>query len=227
MPDAPTDDLVARAFDEECTAWVRATATLTAHQFTLPTPCPPWTVAELIAHVTAAIARVPDGLAAPPPARANLDAAGYYHPRIFDATANAARVSAAQDAAAAHPNTAALVAAFDHQRRRALRAIAGQPPERLLVTRWGDGMTLREFLLTRVVELALHGLDLANALSTPAWTTPAAAAAVTDFLGVGTAATRLGWDRTTTLAKASGRAPLTADEQSELARARIPWHQFG
>ncbi|MGW4720830.1 hypothetical protein [Nocardia sp. NPDC004260] len=75
--------------------------------------------------------------------------------------------------------------------------------------------------------LALHGLDLANALGTPAWTTPTAAAAVTDFLGVDTAATRLGWDRTTALAKASGRAPLTADEQSELTRARIPWHQFG
>ncbi|MEV0029555.1 maleylpyruvate isomerase N-terminal domain-containing protein [Nocardia sp. NPDC050793] len=216
---------VVRAFDEESTAWARVLAALTPAEFGRPTPCPPWTVAELIAHVTAAIARVPDGLAAPSPPRADLDATGYYHPRIFDATANAERVTAAQRAAAAQPDPAALVAAFDRQCRRTLDVVAHQPPGRLVVTRWGDGMALHEFLLTRVVELVLHGLDLAAALDRPIWSTPTAAALVTGFLGVDTAATRLGWDQPTALAKGSGRAPLTPDEEAELAR--IPLRPFG
>ncbi|MGV9611421.1 maleylpyruvate isomerase N-terminal domain-containing protein [Nocardia xishanensis] len=216
---------VVRAFEEESLACARVLAELTPPEFARPTPCPPWTVAELIAHVTAAIARVPDGLAAPAPSRADLDAGGYYHPRIFDSTANADRVAAAQRAAAAQPDPADLVAAFDHQRRRSMDGIAHQPPDRLIVTRWGDGMALDEFLLTRVVELVLHGLDLAAALDRPIWATSTAAALVTGFLGVDTAATRLGWDQPTALAKGSGRAPLTPDEQTELAR--IPLRPFG
>ncbi|MGV9539856.1 maleylpyruvate isomerase N-terminal domain-containing protein [Nocardia beijingensis] len=225
MPEIP--EPVVRAFTEESARWEEALAALTGSEFSRPTPCPPWTVAELVAHVTSAVARVPAGLAVAPPPHADLDAAGYYHPGIFDAAANTERVAAAQRDAAAHPDPVTLVAAFQQQRRLALHAVAGHPLDRLVVTRWGDGMILREFLLTRVVELVLHGLDLTAALDTPAWTTPTAATLVAEFLGVTEAADRLGWDSPTALAKGSGRTPLTHGEHTELTRTGTHWRRFG
>ena len=47
--------------------------------FTQPTPCEPWTVADLVYHVRMTMGRLPGMLAAPDPAGADLvTAAGYY-----------------------------------------------------------------------------------------------------------------------------------------------------
>ncbi|WP_236566999.1 maleylpyruvate isomerase N-terminal domain-containing protein [Nocardia sp. CY41] len=120
-----------------------------------------------------------------------------------------------------------LAAAFDDTWRQTDTAISGQPSDRLVTTRWGDGIQLREFMITRVVELVLHGLDIAIALGVPAWTAPEAAAVVCDFLQIEPAATHLGWDRRTALAKAGGRAALSTEESAELARLNLTWRRLG
>lgn len=43
----------------------------------------------------------------------------------------------------------------------------------MIGNRRGDTMLLTDFLVTRVVEVGIHGLNLADALDRPAWLTPA------------------------------------------------------
>ncbi|MBF6467340.1 maleylpyruvate isomerase family mycothiol-dependent enzyme [Nocardia beijingensis] len=227
MSDTTADDVVLRAFSAESARLSEVLGKLTEEQFALPTPCPPWNVAELAVHITSAVSRLLAGLAAPAPPRADITAADYYRPAIFDDTANAERVRMAQRDAATYRNATAIAAAFDDTWRQTDTAISGQSADRLITIRWGDGILLREFLITRVVELVLHGLDIAIALGVPAWTAPEAAAVVGDFLQIEPAATHLGWDRRTALAKAGGRAALSTEESAELARLNITWRRFG
>jgi hypothetical protein len=77
-------------------------------------------------------------------------------------------------------------------------------------------MLLTEFVRTRVLELAVHGLDLAAALDRQPWMTLPAAQVTEELLLPSPAAARLraaaGWDRTTLIAKLTGRAPVTTAE---------------
>jgi hypothetical protein len=43
-------------------------------------------------------------------------------------------------------------------------------------------MLLTEFLKTRVIEVAVHGFDLADAVARPSWLTPAAADVLQELL---------------------------------------------
>ncbi|GAA2699584.1 hypothetical protein GCM10010429_01420 [Micromonospora olivasterospora] len=83
-------------------------------------------------------------------------------------------------------------------------------------------MAPAEFLVTRVVEVGVHGLDLAAALGREPWLTPAAAE-VTGGRGVPAG---LGWDGSTLVAEATGRAPLTGRKRAVLAAAGVRWLAF-
>ena len=77
-------------------------------------------------------------------------------------------------------------------------------------------MLLTEFLRTRVLELAVPGLDLAAALERPPWMTARAAAVTEDLLLPAAAAAQLradtGRDQVTLIAGLTGRRPATAAE---------------
>lgn len=171
-----------------------------------PTRCAPWTVRELFAHVRVALGRLPGMLDAPPPESAEVSAAAYYRPdHRFSAATDATRIRLAQEHAAG----------LDVREFRGFTAAladrcAAEPPGRTVRTRHGDAMLLDDFLVTRVVELAVHGLDLADALGRPAWLTPPAAGVVL----------RLLFDRPVDalpgppdrlIREATGRAPATLD----------------
>lgn len=177
------------AFEAEAGALTHALADLPDAAWSRPTRCAPWDMRDLLAHIHVAVGRVPQMLAAEPPAHASVSAADYYRPdaRFSDAT-NAARVAAAQDEAAARPGPQVL-AVFTESWQRVADLCRGEPPERVVRTRHGDPMLLTEFLITRVVELAVHGLDLADALGVPSWLTPQAAGVLQELLlGPGRAA---------------------------------------
>ncbi|WP_207709567.1 maleylpyruvate isomerase N-terminal domain-containing protein [Actinomadura macrotermitis] len=223
-PSGPLD-----AFDDEAERLAGVLHTLADADLDRATPCPPWTVRELVVHVRNGAARPVSGLAVPPPPAPALDATGYFNPGIFDAASNAERVEATRRDAAAYRTAAELAAAFDDCRRRTREAVRAQPPDRIVVTRHGDGMLLTEFMATRVVELALHGLDLAIALDRAPWTAPSAAGVVADLL-VASGADRvaeLGWDQAELIAKASGRTPPTPAESAAAARLGITWLPLG
>ncbi|MFJ3877869.1 hypothetical protein ACIPW5_10460 [Streptomyces sp. NPDC090077] len=83
---------------------------------------------------------------------------------------------------------------------------------------------------TRVVEVAVHGLDLAEGLGRPPWLTPQAADVLLELLlgPDGPAAIgALGWDRLSFLRKATGREPLDAAETARVERLGIRWLTLG
>ncbi|WP_347755774.1 maleylpyruvate isomerase N-terminal domain-containing protein [Agrococcus sp. ProA11] len=133
-----------------------------------------WSLRELIGHTSRAISTVSEYLAAPSPAVSTVHSASEYLEVVLRqqgddrAIAERGRAAAAQlgdDAAGA---IAALAA-------DAIRAVGAAAPDRLL-TVGSDGsvaMPLQEYVRTRVFELTVHGIDIADAARLT-WTPPAA-----------------------------------------------------
>ena len=230
-------DAVLDGFAAEARSLAAAMAAAPATAFGAPSPCPPWTVSELFAHVANAAGRVCGMLAGPEPEAGPGDeglvsAVGYYRAdRRFSAATNADRIATAQRGAAGSAPEG-LRAEFDRA-WQAGRADAGAAPAgRRVLTRHGDLMLLTEFMRTRVLELAVHGLDLAAGLGRDPWLTDPAAAVVEELLlghAAAAAALRapLGWDRAGLIAKATGRSPLTAAEQEAVESAGVRWLALG
>jgi uncharacterized protein (TIGR03083 family) len=200
---------------------------LSSKDWTAPTRCTPWDAAALAAHLTMTLARLDPMLDAPEPEAATVDAAGYYRPdERFSPAVNDIRLDSA--VAAARAGGATVAADFTATWQRAAARCAAESDGRRVTTRHGDPMTLADFLTTRVVEVAVHGIDLADALDRPRWTTPAAAAHVTGLLLSDTAALGgLGWDRVAFIAKATGRDELTDAERALVGARGITWLALG
>lgn len=201
------------AFGAEACRLSEVLADVDEADFARSSPCPPWAVLELLCHMRIGVGRVAGMLAEPEPPQGPLvPAPGYYRPdRRFSAAVNSDRIEAAQRMASGLAGSAA-VRDFGRAWRHAVVLIQGAPQERIVVTRHGDRMLLTEFLRTRVLELAVHGLDLAAGLRRPPWTTDTAAAVVQGLLLSDEAADALrresGWDQVTLIAKATGRLPV-------------------
>ena len=95
-----------------------------------------------------------------------------------------------------------------------------------MLTRHGDVMLLTEFMRTRVLELAVHGLDLAAGVGRDPWLTDAAAAVVVELIlpgedGAARLRQRLGWDRAGLVAKATGRSAFTPAERQAMQDAGL------
>ncbi|MEU8073787.1 MULTISPECIES: maleylpyruvate isomerase N-terminal domain-containing protein [unclassified Micromonospora] len=219
---------VPAAFRSECERLERVLRDLDDAALDRPTPCPPWSVRDLVAHVSTGAGRLAGMLAEPAPPRAEVDAAAYFGAAKFSPPVDLDRVESARRAAREHPGAAAVAGEFGRAWRATGEAVAVAPPGRVVRTRHGDAMALAEFLRTRVVEVAVHGLDLADALDRPPWLTPAAADVVVGVLTGGVPVPPgLSWDALTVLRKATGRLPLTGDERAQLARAGIGRLAFG
>lgn len=219
---------VRAAFRDECERLERVLRGLDDAALDRPTPCPPWRVRDLLAHVSTGAGRLVAMLAEPAPPRPEVTASAYFGAAKFAPEVDRERVDGARAAAHDHPGAVEVAGEFGRAWRATDAAVAAEPPGRVVRTRHGDAMALTEFLRTRVVEVAVHGLDLADALDRPPWTTPAAAAVVVDVLTAGRPVPDgLGWDPLTVLRKATGRLPLTGAERAALAAAGIRRLAFG
>lgn len=227
-----TPESILEAFGAESRRLSEVVAGVDDAAFARPSPCAPWTVAELVYHVQMTMGRLRGMLTAPEPAGTDLvAAAAYYRPdQRFSAATNTDRIRSAQQGATALPGAAARARDFDRVRRQAWALLQAAPRGRIVRTRHGDRMLLTEFVRTRVLELAVHGLDLAAALERQPWTTPQAAS-VTEELLLPSAAARLraqaGWDQVTLIAKLTGRRPLTPAETRLIQSLGIRWLALG
>ncbi|WP_405104089.1 maleylpyruvate isomerase N-terminal domain-containing protein [Micromonospora sp. NBC_01412] len=213
---------VRAAFRAECATLGAVLRGLDPADLDRPSGCPPWTVRELIAHVCTGAGRLTGMLAAPAPGAAEVDAAGYFGAAKFAPEVDQARIDSARREARELPDPAAVAAEFDRAWQPADEAVGRQPPGRVVRTRHGDAMALAEFLVTRVVEVGVHGLDLAAALGREPWLTPAAAEVATALLTGGRdVPAELGWDRLTLVSRATGRVPLTDRERAVLDGAGV------
>jgi uncharacterized protein (TIGR03083 family) len=210
--------MIGEAFGAESARLSEAVEGLDDAAFARPTRCDPWTVADLVFHVTMTMRRLPGMLAAPAPSGAALVcAAEYYRPdQRFSAATNADRIESARRGAAGLAGAAARAHDVREARQQAWAALRDAPAGRVVQTRHGDPMLLTEFLRTRVLELAVHGLDLAAALDRGPWMTAPAAAVTEDLLLPAAAAAGLragtGWDQVTLIAALTGRRPLAPAE---------------
>lgn len=196
--------------------------------FALPTRCTGWNVRELLAHMWRDINRVNEALDAPVPEGVALtDRVSYWRPPAYDRSADAGRIAkGARDISASYTSGRDVARAFDQIWRSIIEVAADEDPQRL-VQKSGTVMTLEEFLATRVVEIVVHGLDLADALGREPWNTR-------DGLDLTTATLRallkgdppdaLRWTDVIFVDKATGRAELTGAERDLLgeAAARFP-----
>jgi len=204
--------------------------------FDRPTRCRPWTVRALLAHVLVASNRLPAmlaeaTLAEPQPEEASVSAASYYRAdERFGREATDARIAAATSDAASFVSGHALAQVFEAAVREMLTLSRAEPPGRVVFTRWRDAMLLSDFLATRVVELAIHGLDLADGLGRDPWMTPPAADVVhrvLDGRGAIASVPELDWDQATLIEVATGRRPVTEAESDLLVRHGVKWPTFG
>ena len=220
------------AFVAEARNLSAALATVTEAEFDRPTRCTPWTARALLAHVGMGADRVITMLAEPAPLAADTDAAGYYRPdKRFSSATNRERVDGAVAAAVRAGSGAGLAARFARTWRDAYAAVAARPADRVVRTRHGDAMLLTDFMVTRVVELAVHGLDFADAFDRPSWTHDSAIEVMTRLLLPEAARPRLdalGWDRMTVVRVATGRAGRGDRADAEWLRAAgITWLALG
>jgi len=222
---------VMQALDAEIGALVRSLRDLPEKDWECPTRCEPWRVRELLGHVHVVVGWLPGMLAAPEPPHAEISAAEYYRPDDrFAPQTNTNRIELAQQHAAAPVSGAALVENFAALWQRVDRLCQGQTHGRVVRTRHGDAMLLSEFLLTRLVEVAVHGLDLSDALEREPWLTQVAGELIVGLLlgpDQAEAVRELGWDTAKFLRKATGREPLEGQDAVRVERLGLQWLTLG
>ncbi|MFH8628991.1 sterol carrier family protein [Streptomyces lydicus] len=135
-----------------------AVGELTAEQYALPTRLGDWTVRELVAHLSMALGSVARSLELPTPAQAEATLQEY----PFASAPFAAAVDERTRELAAGDDPAELLTRTAGEFERILAEL---PDDRLLAVRPG-AMRLGDYLVTRCLELVVHGDDLAAATGT-------------------------------------------------------------
>lgn len=209
----------------ECAKVSGVVAGLSEKELALPTRCPPWSVKGLLAHMWGDMYMLRAGLAEPPPAEADTTAVTYW--RSYDPIESAPDISGrAQKIADGFATGSALARSFERNWRAGTEAARRERPDRVIAT-WGPALRLDEFLATRVLEITVHGLDLAEALGREPWITPQGAS-VTRGILVGLLEREpprdLGWDDIVFIETGTGRRRLTDAERLILGEssARFP-----
>ncbi len=216
---APTDLLT--TLDAECRLAIGALMDLADADFSAPTRCPPWDVRVLVGHMVRDLDRVVTYVEEPAPDAATTDAITYfgsYDPRAEGATITASSTETADR----YRSPAALVLGLDETLRRCVDRAGAEDPGRILATRLTT-IRLDEFLKTRILEIGVHGLDLADALGRDPWLTGAAGRVILEILrgllGDDAAASlgaSLGWSDLIFIETGTGRRALTDGERTLL-----------
>jgi uncharacterized protein (TIGR03083 family) len=219
------------AFRCEAGELSRALSGVRGGDWARPTRCEPWSVREVLGHIRVVIGWLPQMVEGPEPDTADVSAARYYRPDDrFSPQTNATRIQLARDLAADHVDGAGFVADFASTWQQVYRQCRDESVDRVVRTRHGDAMLLSEFLVTRVVEVAVHGLDIADALDREPWLTAEAEETVLGLV-IGPQyrdhMRELQWDGPTALRKVTGRAALTDVESSRIERLGATWITLG
>jgi len=224
---------VSAAFDAEAAALLTVVSGLTDADLAEPSPCAPWTVGELACHVLIGASRIGPAMAEPERADDTLITTAEYYRRDqrFSAATNADRIETARALARQLSGPGAIAAELGRRCRESAELLAAAPPGRTVITRHGDRMLLIDFARTRVVELALHGLDLAQGLSRQPWLTSEATDVLEELLlpagGSSKLCRALACNRAGLIARLTGRASLSRAEQQVLRDADIAVLIFG
>jgi uncharacterized protein (TIGR03083 family) len=203
-----------RAFDAECAALVNVLRSLEREDLDRPTNCPPWTLHELVVHITFSIG-VPDGLV-DAGSQSQAGAPAYYRRPERDTdeyrTANVERTR--QLAKSVEPDE--LAPRFVKAWEQARETFADHDGSKRIAA-GGMALTVDSYLLTRIMSVAAHGLDVAITLDREPWTTEEALLELhpllTDLLGTDPPEH---WSRQDLLELGTGRRPLSDADREAL-----------
>ena len=183
----------------------------------VPTRLPGWTARHLVAHLYRDFERLALACTTRCEGAPAVDDVTYW--RSYDRTAIAARTTArAAEIISRFQTDDALIAGWRSMWRQALEDAASADP-RTVVTTWGPTMQLHHLIGTRLLEVVVHGLDLADARGTPRVVDASALSYVDTVLQALAPSpdVRLAtWDDVTWIEKAAGRIPLTSSERVAL-----------
>ena len=206
------------ALRDETAALSSVLGALDPGQFALPTNCPPWDLRELVVHTAASVAvRAP--LPPADPESVLFSAADYYR-RAERETSEYRQENVDRTRQLARQVLAGTSPArwFDQVTQDAVSKLGHDDLDRIVLISQ-RAMRLADWVLTRVISVAAHGLDVALTLGRPPWTTAQALAVIrpvfVELIGAPPPAS-LGWDDQALLATATGRRALTAEEQKHL-----------
>lgn len=170
------------ALEEESRALSTVLSAIDDQDFERSTNCPPWNLRDLVVHIAdslrlpaawpSASADVPLKSAADYYRRDERNTAAYRQRNVEDAQQSARRLPAAADAASYLGQAAFLV----------IERLEGQDLRRLVKVPKVGAMRLSDYVATRVMSVAAHGLDVAITLERTSWTTPPALATARGIL---------------------------------------------
>ncbi|MFN8233809.1 MAG: maleylpyruvate isomerase family mycothiol-dependent enzyme [Actinomycetota bacterium] len=212
----PNEEL-AGTLDRESRLAFDVASSLDDGAFAGPTRLPLWNVKELFAHMWGDLDRIREYLGEPAPAEADADAVSYW--RSYDAAREGVAIADRAKAVAGRFATGAeLVASFEEARERSIALALATPAGRVVATR-GPALRLDDYLETRILEMGVHGLDLAAAIGRDPWLTPEAAAVIrrilVGLLGEEPAIVRR-WSDRSFIEAGTGRRGLTYEEHAAL-----------
>jgi uncharacterized protein (TIGR03083 family) len=219
------DALVAlRQETEALSAVLRA---LDPAQFDRPTNCPPWDLRELVVH-TAASVGIRDPFPSADPQSVPSSAADYYRrPERNTSKYRQGNVERTTQLSRQIPAGTSPARWFDEVTHDAVTKLSHDDLNRIVLISERGAMRLADWVVTRVISVAAHGLDVALTLGRQPWTTSSAMTVIrpvfVELIGAEPPAS-VHWDDHTLLATATGRRALTAEERKLLGllRERIP-----
>ena len=207
-------DNVVAAMAEEGRALLSALDSV--DDFSGPTNCPPWTLGELVVHIGSSI-RIPD---LPAVADASTEAADYYRrPERATEKYRQDNVAHGQHDAGRILATMSPTAYFENAFGDALDALQKVDLRRSVEIARVGPMPFEQWLITRLISIAAHGLDVAISLDRPPWTTAAALRVMRPvFVSLldGEPPIQLGWSDLHFFEVSTGRRQLTDDERPTL-----------
>ncbi|HEX9775934.1 MAG TPA: maleylpyruvate isomerase family mycothiol-dependent enzyme [Actinomycetota bacterium] len=208
--------VVVEALAREVGAVGAALRKLSRASWGAPTRCEPWTVRELVAHMARGAVRIREMIAADAiDDEPEKDGVTYFQ---VDLEAEAPAIAArAADYAEEIGDGPAVVAFWDEQWSRALRAARASRPESVHPTPFGT-MRIEEYVRTRVLEVTVHHMDMDEAIGHAAHPDARALAITADVLRglLGTDLRPIGMDDVRFVLTGTGRAALTDEETSYL-----------
>ncbi len=195
-----------KAMSEELDALQKTLTTLSDEDWQRPTRCTGWNVLALVAHINIGAHMLPELAEGEASASAERNQVSFFDfdssqwsPVVLDFAVDAVKGKTPQEISAAISQTA----------REMHEAVKKVPPDYIGPAFFGP-MTMDEFLPTRVLELAVHGLDLTDALGRSPYITPLAGAITADLLDKALDGTRpadLAQDEVAFIEVATGRRP--------------------
>ncbi|MDP9242578.1 MAG: maleylpyruvate isomerase N-terminal domain-containing protein [Actinomycetota bacterium] len=206
------------ALRDECERVSEVVRSLDEDAFALPTRCPPWRVKELVGHIWRDVDRLRTCFDGPPDEPVEEDAVSYW--RSYDPVADGPMIADhAKEVADGFTSGRELARSFADLWPALIDRAEGEDPSRSVRT-FGPVLRLDEFLKTRVLETAVHRLDLLDALGRERSVPPGSAAVVVPVLEAllgSPLPAALGWTDLEFVETGTGRRAIGTADAASLA----------